>query len=463
MGMKTNATKRAPWTTKKKVWAAARIAVIALVGIAAFLLRPGADKRQPAFILEEGVLEYTVEEDGLVESAHRSEVYAPSGLKVSEVFVQEGGAVRQGDMLAQLDTEALTLEIQRAELNIRSAEANMSSEQAALANSVTSARNALSSAEVALQTARREYETLLRQEGKETAVTAAGINLDAARRAYEYNLSLFDIGGVSQEMLNQAENTWEKAQAAYDDAVSGAGGSLDGAREAFDAAQIRRKTANDALNDAIAKNTDPAAAALELQRVAYQEKLLRLRDAGVTAPSGGTVTLVNAKEGAPASGLLFVIEDERELLVRARVGEADVAALSVGTPCLIRPAGGAQAYDGAVTLLPAAAERDATGAFSAAAGDDVYFIVEAAMENAQPDVYIGMNAKVTFIAGSKDACFAVPNGLIYRDGERRWVVARGSDGRLAEVPVETGVETRRVTEIIAESLYEGMALYNRAE
>ena len=459
---KKNAGLKLLFQNKRIRLIAAALVLLIIAAVIVVLAQGKNDSAAPAAILQRGYLEYTVEADSLIESALKTEIHAPSSLRVGEIFVREGDAVREGDVLALLDTEALELEIQRAELSIRSAEVNMTNEQTALANSVTSARNALSSADVSLQTARREYDTLLGQEGNEPGVTAAAINLEDARRAYENSRSLFDIGGISQEALTQSQNMLDKAQTAYDDAARAAQDSRKRAQETLEAARIRQRSAGDALSDAIDKNTDPAAIALELQRVAYNEKLLRLRDASVTAPAGGIVTLVNAKVGAPASGLMFIIENDQELIIRARVGEADVPALSPGMRCRIRPAGQEQNLNGHITVLPRVAEREASGAFSAVTGDDVYFIVEAAIEDAEPGVLIGMNAKVFFIVESKDACFAVPNGLIYRNDGLCQVFTRGQGGRLTGIPVDTGLQTRHFTEIISESLYEGLELYSRA-
>jgi len=443
----------------KGFWlAAAAVALLACTGMV-LLYGWATDRPRPAAVLQRTTVEYTFEADALIESAGRAEVYAPSGLRVKEIPVTEGRAVREGDLLARLDTETLELEIARTELNIASAEANMTSEQQAQANSVTSARNALSSAEVSLRAARREYDRLSERQGRESAVEAADIGLDAAKRAHEYNLSLFALGGVSREALTQSETTLEKAQNAYDDALRDSQQALDSAREGFEAAQIRVKAATDTLDDALARNTDPAAIALSLQRVALAERMVRLRDASMTAPIGGILSYVGAKEGAPAVGLMFVIEDPEDLVIRARVNETDVVALVQGTRCLIRPAGQEQAVEGRVTLLPVAAERDATGAFAAVVGDDAFFLVEAVMEKTPPGARIGMNAKVTFIAGTSEHCFAAPNGLIFREGERRWVLGKNALGRIIEIPVETGLETRRVTEIISDALYEGMELY----
>ena len=450
-------------TKKRLVLTALAVAVAAAAGITLYILFRGANyDAEPAAILRSGPLEYTVEADGLIESANKSEVFAPSSLRVSEIFVRQGDFVREGDLLARLDTEALELEISRAELNIRSAEVSMSNEQMALANSVTSARNTLSAADVSRQAAQREYNVLLEQAGSEAAVALAGINLDIASRTYENNLSLFEDGYVAQEALNQSGDMLDKAQTAYNDAVRAAQESLDRARETLGAAQVRYKAAQDTLSDAAAKNTDPAAVALDLQRVVLQEKQMRLRDADITAPSGGIVSMISAKEGAPASGLMFVVEDAQRLVVSARVAETDISAISTNTPCRILPIGQEQTLDGIVTLMPSAAERDATGAFSAVVGDDAYFIVEAAIENALPGVFIGMNAKVTFVIESRDACFSVPNGLISHNEGSHWVLTRNADGSFLKVPVEIGLETRRMTEIISGSLYDGMALFNRA-
>ena len=452
--------------TKKRskfrwLWITLALAILSVGGFAEYRIYFGGSNTPEAVaVLEKMPVEYTIEADGLIESDGKVEVYAPSSLRISQVRVREGDAVAEGDTLAILDTETLELEIRRAELNIRSAEANMSSEQTALANSVTSARNTLSSADITLQAAQREYDALLEREGNETAVTVAAINLETASRTYENNLLLFELGDVSREALNQTAEMLEKAQTAYDDAVRSARESIDRARESYDAAQVRQRTATDALNDAVAKNTDPAAVALELQRVAYSEKLLRLRDAAITTSMSGTVTMVNAKEGAHASGLMFVIENDSELIVSVRVEETDIAEISVGTPCRIRPAGREFALNGIVTHMPPAAERDATGAFSAVIGDDAYFMVEAAIDEPQSGVFIGMNAKVTFVIESRESCFAVQNGLLYRDGERSWIVTRDEDGEFTEITVRTGIETRRVTEIISDELYEGIELYN---
>ena len=444
---------------KGLVYATALLVVLFVV-ILTITLGNSSAKQSPAALLYRMDLDYTVEVDGLAESRYKAEVHAPSGLKVIEVLVKEGDQVAAGDSLARLDTEALRLDIQRAELNILSAEANMSSEQMALANSVTIARNALASAELSLQSARREYTSFTDRIGHEMTVEVAGINLDAARRAHDYNLSLFEIGGISREMLVQSENTLSKAQTAYDDATRSVEEALDRGKEALEAAEIRYKTSEDTLRDAVQKNTDPAAIALALQKVALQEKQIRLRDADILAPSDGKLTLVNAKQGAPASGLMFIIEDEQELLVRARVGEADIIQIPLDGLCRITPAGQNQAVLGRVAVLPASAERDATGSFSSVIGDDAFYIVDVYLDEPTPEIRIGMNVSVSFVVDTREECFVLPNSLIHKEGDRSSIFTKGTGGRLREIPVSIGLETRRFSEVISDALFEGMEIYS---
>ncbi|MCL2462849.1 MAG: HlyD family secretion protein [Defluviitaleaceae bacterium] len=399
--------------------------------------------------------------DGLIESAQKTEVYAPSNLRVQEVLVQEGDPVESGEVLAELDTEALSLAIRRAELSIQNAEANLSNEQTALLNTITNSRNSLDSAAVSLQTAQREYDTLLAQKGREPAVISAAINLDTAKRAWENNQALYGTGGISAEALTQTKDALDKAQSAYDDAMRAASDALNRASETLAAAKIRQKNANDVLSDAVAQNTDPAAASVELQKVALEEKQIQLRDARICAPAAGRVTLVQAKVGAPASGLLFIIEDDQQLIVRARVEEADVASLAVGMPCRIQPIGQEGTLEGVVTLVPPAAERDESGVFKAAVGDDAYFAVEVSITSTEPGVLIGMNAEVSLIVAARSDCFSAPKALVYHDEQHSWVLTRSKSGKIMEVPVQTGIESSQMTEIISDALYEGMELFSR--
>jgi multidrug efflux pump subunit AcrA (membrane-fusion protein) len=437
--------------------------VIAVAAAAAYAFA-GWDRspQRPAATLAKGPIERIAEADGVVESAHKAEVYAPSGMKVRAVYVHEGDAVQAGSALADLDTEALELEILRAELNIQNAEANLTNEQVALVNAITGARNGLETASASVRAAQREYDALMAQQGQELTVIAAAINLDTARRGWEYYKALYDeLQSVSYEALTQAKDAYDKAQSAYDDAVRGASDAIDRAQEALDTAVLRQQNAENVLSDAISKNTNPAAVALELQKVALDEKRIRLRDAHIAAPAEGRVTLVSAKAGAPASGLMFVIEDDSRLIVRTRAEEADIADIALGTACRIQPAGREWGLTGTVALLPPAAERDDAGVFMAAVGDDVFFVVDVAIDSPHAGVLIGMNAKVSFVIDAREDCFYAPRSLVNRDGDYAWVIALDRAGRIVDVPVEVGLQTGRVTEIMSDALYEGMELFSR--
>ncbi len=413
-----------------------------------------------AYTLQQINLRQSVQAEGMVEAGEKREIYAPSSLKVRELLVEEGRRVAAGDLLAVLDTETLELEIRRGELSIQNAEANLSSEQRTLANGVTNARNTQASAALSLQTAQRELDALLAQQGNEAAVVAARANLDYARRTWESYQALAAAEAVSREALAQAEEAYHKTEAAYADAVQAAKDNLAQARENLESAKIRQENAAATLQDATARNTDPAAIALELQRVALEEKKLRLRDARVVAPVAGRITYMAAKVGVPASGLLFVVEDDQNLLVRARVEESDMAGLTPGLPCLIRIAGSGREYAGQVLWVASAAERDGAGEFSAVTGDEVFFPVKVGFEKVDEGLLIGMNAEVEFILAQKENCFGVPKDLVEEiQGEACVFTRRGFF--LKPIPVETGLQTGKMTEISGGALREGLPLYKK--
>ena len=450
------------WLKRKTIIILAAVAIVAVAGIAAFAImnRGGAELKASA-VLSKGPIEQVAKAEGIIESANKYEVYSPSNLRVKDIYVREGDMVKSGDVLAELNSEALALEIRRAELSIESAEASLTNEQSSLLNTITGARNTLQSASVSLRTAQREYDKLLTQSGQEPAVVSAEINLDTARRAWENNKALYDAGGISLEALTQTKDMYDKSQSAYDDACRTASDALKRAQESLDTAKIRQKNANDVLDDAISKNTDPAAVAVELQKAVLEEKKIKMRDAQIFSPAAGRVTLVMAKTGAQALGLLFVIEDDQNLIVNARAEEADIADIALGMPCRIQPAGRDWILEGAVSLIQPAAERDESGAFKAAIGDDVFFAVEVAVKNAHPGVFIGMNAEVTFVIEERSDCFSAPKSLVYRDEQHSWVLARNKFGKIAELTVETGIENSRMVEIIADGLFEGMELFSK--
>jgi multidrug efflux pump subunit AcrA (membrane-fusion protein) len=413
-----------------------------------------------AYILRQTTLRQTVQAEGMVEAGEKREIYAPSSLKVQRLLVEEGSRVKAGDLLAVLDTETLELEIRRGELNLQNAEANLTSEQRSLSNSVTNARNAQASAALSLQTARRELDSLLAQQGSEGAVVAAKANLDYARRTWENYQALASAEGVSREALTQAQEAYHKAEAAYADALQGAEDNLALARENLEAAEIRLQNADAALQDATARNTDPAAIALELQRLALDEKKLKLRDANMTAPISGRVTYLAAKTGVPASGLLFVIEDDQNLLVRARIEESDMEGLTPGLPCLIRATGSGREYAGQVLWVAGAAERDGAGEFSAVTGDEVFFSVKVGIDDPDGELLIGMNAETEFLLAQRENCYGVPQDLVVESQGQAYVFTR-IGFFLTPIPVETGLETGKLTEISGDSLREGLPLYKK--
>lgn len=88
------------------------IALIILVGAAAFFfLSQDKGLEVNGVEVRRGNLEDYVEENGTVMTRNNIQVYSPIAGKVTEVFVDVGDAVVEGDVLAKLDGETLALQL----------------------------------------------------------------------------------------------------------------------------------------------------------------------------------------------------------------------------------------------------------------------------------------------------------------------------------------------------------------
>ena len=107
----------------------------------------------------------------------------------------------------------------------------------------------------------------------------------------------------------------------------------------------------------------------------------------------GTVTLVNAKAGESATGLLFIVEDTDNLIVKTAIGEYDISLIKLGLPVSIKTdSTGDKEFTGTITKIAPTAMRDANGKISSS---NVQFETEVAMTNADENVRIGLNVRLT--------------------------------------------------------------------
>ena len=459
-------------------------------------------------VLEPGSLSDTISIRGAVESTNRRNVNSTLNFLVDEVFVEVGDVVREGDILAVLDTADLDLNIrqQRAELDsfsesnllglessermYREARSNLAAGQNP---QVLSAENAYRTAAANLETAQRNYDEALddfnnpnnaQLQQARTAFNLAELDLENAQRTFERNQVLFEAGAVSRNILDNAETALTTAQNRYNDASAALDNisitmrrTLDNAQTQLDNAQMSYNNAAGSLSSAtttanqeisrLASNVDSSQIAVnnDARLIAIERLERQMEDSVIRAPISGTVTAVFAREGAMGSGLLFVIEDTENLKITTRIREYDAVSVHVGMEVEIRTdSTGQEIFNGVISSIAPTAMRNAQG--DIANISDVEFAAEVDVVSVDTPLLIGMNTRLNVLLDQRDNVFFVPFDAVDFDmfGDAYIFVADVNDNAAVarRMPVQVGLETDFFAEIISPDLFEGLIVLNNA-
>ena len=232
-----------------------------------------------------------------------------------------------------------------------------------------------------------------------------------------------------------------------------------------DEARQRRLAANGAeasrlSEEAVAltmeRRLEAGVAQARVQEAAAQvrESQAALRNARVRAPFAGVVRdlRVSVGDDVAAGTVVAEVVDPKSLYVEASLDEADMAAVQVGQPAVVRCDGlGQQPLKGTVAHLEPTVRRDTKGARTL--GLEVAFAQEAVKDSGLKP---GMSANVDVQVGEAANTLAVPSNLIASRHGRRSVFVLES-GLLKEVQIEAGLANWEHTEVL-HGLSEGAAL-----
>lgn len=246
------------------------------------------------------------------------------------------------------------------------------------------------------------------------AETSARLQLDNAQYAYDSSKLSYDLGEISQMELQSALNSLKLAQSSYD-------------------------------------NKSPQVTLSKLQN--------QLSDAEIKAPISGTVTMVNATVGTPGNGVLFVIEDTGNLVVRTGIKEYDVGTVKAGQAVTVKTDGtGDKSLRGIVERISPAAQKSATGA--TVSSSNVEFEAFITLLDKDPALKIGMNARLSITIAEKNNIYTVPYDAVTQnpDGSNSIYVAEKNGGGyvVSVIPVEIGMQTDFYIEVTGDGLKDGL-------
>lgn len=270
-----------------------------------------------------------------------------------------------------------------------------------------------------------------------------------------------------------AQTAVNEAQAAYNSA-SGQGYSLS---LAVDSAYNGYVTALKSLDAAIASVETQlqssenqldsaklsAQSARETRELTLEQMDESMEDLVITAPAAGTVTAVYATVGGPSTGLLFVIEDVEDLVVKTTIRSYDVGQVQEGMDVTIKSdATGDASFDGSVSFIAPASQKTATGETNTA---NEVFDAEVKVLSQDTGLRIGMSVRLNYVLEAETGVLAVPYDAVYTNASGQSCVMAARDqgnGKylLEEIPVTTGVESDVEVAISGPGIQAGLQVLN---
>ena len=270
-----------------------------------------------------------------------------------------------------------------------------------------------------------------------------------------------------------AQTAVNEAQAAYNSA-SGQGYSLS---LAVDSAYNGYVTALKSLDAAIASVETQlqssenqldsaklsAQSARETRELTLEQMDESMEDLVITAPASGTVTAVYATVGGPSTGLLFVIEDVEDLVVKTTIRSYDVGQVQEGMDVTIKSdATGDASFAGTVSFIAPASQKTATGETNTA---NEVFDAEVKVLSQDTGLRIGMSVRLNYVLEAETGVLAVPYDAVYTNASGQSCVMAARDqgnGKylLEEIPVTTGVESDVEVAISGPGIQAGLQVLN---
>jgi len=448
--------------------------------------------------VQRGNLTATVNAAGNI-SAHQQVAlnFGQSGT-VQKVNVRAGDRVKAGQVLTELDTSDLQLQLENAKVNLKIAQNKLAQTKApSTEQDIANTRSRLESAQAsynklaggpnktdlaasqaALASAQASYDAAMK------SAAASGTTIDAATAQYQKSLAALQSAqaaydkvatapniGARQESVtlqgatidyNQAKANYEASLATSgSDAKSKVAQALSSLQQAQ--ANLAKLQAND--NDLIsskaqvnqAKNdldkilAGPDAATLDTaqQQVAQSEIAVRqaenkLKQAQIVAPFDGTVAAVNVVVGqaGPTSGTAGAIQladlDNLEIIVN--MAEVDVSK--------IKEKQVAQITLDALPNLTLTGEVTQVAPAGVQTQGVVNYPVTVAVKNPPPGVKTGMTSNVNIVTDQKNDVLMVANRAIRNVGRQKMATVL-FEGRQIQAPVVTGMSGDSQTEIVS--------------
>jgi HlyD family secretion protein len=444
---------------KKRLFILLGVVLLACAGVAFFATRTQANTATTETQLGEvtqATLSSVVESSG--SAAPQAEVALTFGASgtVRQVNVQVGDQVKQGDVLAELDTTDLELALAQAEQSYLSQQAAYSMTITPDEDEVEAARLVLSNAQAAYQLAQQKYKV-----NSTDSVMLSCNNLDSAKKTYDdavnaYNAYVSDwrvqVNGTAE--ISPQKSQLDRAKAAYEQAVI----NCDLAKSSVNDSGIKSAYASlmqaKANLDSLISPSERTLAAAEIQLAQAKSSLEQARqqlvEATIVAPFDGMITDSTAIVGGSSGSASIELTDVGQYHVDVLVDETEIGQVQVGQQANIT-------FDALpdVTVTGEVARIDPAGTVS---NGVVNYLVRIDLDPTEAALRSDMTANVQVVLDAHTDVLAVPGTAIRSDGQGYYVNVVGEDGTAQRIDVATGYTDGELTEVSGD-LQAGQQVY----
>lgn len=396
--------------------------------------------RQPTYVVERGEIERKVEFLGRVQAVEDQALAFEVDGRVGKVNTSVGSTVRQGDVIAELDTSDLKNQIEQAKIELVTA-------QIVLSRTLSNFTETLQAAQLDLDVAQLRL-TRAQQRNFGPSIDLARAEIARAERALaDANTGLTSARNTPadrdmipgfEKMVMDAEIALSRARAEYDRVLqdqSAHGLDIDILAKDVDRARLAR----DRVRTSIDPNLERS---VEVNRLTLERLEAQLARAQILAPFDGEVSSQNMGIGKAVRAFdpVVIISKPGGLEAAAELSQARLVEIAVGQPVSVTlnnlPG---QVFNGVVRRLPQ------VGAASTAASDRS---VRVAIDGAGDVLQAGDLARITIVTARKPDALWLPPQAIRSFQGRRFVVVRDAEGE-RRVDVKLGLQSDDRVEILS--------------
>jgi len=376
-------------TNGKRMWMIIGGIIFAVLILAAFMSR----RREipvRASVAEKTTITAAIQTNGKIEPINGFEAHSPYATTVKKVLVGQGGHVKAGQLILQLDDADAVARAATAAAQIANADANL--------NAVKQGGT------------REEVLTV------QADLTRAHADRDAAQRNLDAMRRLQQKGAASAGEVADAENRYKSLQAQVD--------------------LLEKKTGSRYSSADVARVEAQAAES----RASLRAAQVVVEKANIRAPRDGVVYSLPVHEGqfVSAGDLLVQVADISKIQLRAFVDEPDIGKLQAGQVVNVTwDAQPGKVWQGKVTQVPTTVVTRGTrnvGEFTS--------LVDNSDEKLLPNVTVTVN----IVTAQHENALKVPREAIHQDDGKRYVY-QIVNGELKRHDVQTSLSNLTKMEI----------------